>query len=238
MEETPTGDEMLETLLESKSKRSRSTSGAIISVTIHTLLIAAALYATAQARPKPARPPEMIRPVYIPRATPPIVAASPTTTTRTRPAGPRLMFVEPKLAINVPPIDVTGIVSKLVDFGPTAISSAARDVGGEPGTGVSGAPLRADKVEKQVMVVPGAAPPRYPEVLRSSGVEGQVTALFVVDEQGRAEAATLRFSRSDNKLFEDAVRVALRRMRFIPAEVGGRKVRQLVQMPFVFALVR
>lgn len=227
---------MLETLLESQSKRSRSTSGAIISVTIHTLLIAAALYATAQARPKPARPPEMIRPVYIP--TPSIVAASPATTTLTRPAGPRLMFVEPKLAINVPPIDVSGIVSKPVDFGPTAISSAARDGGGEPGTGVSGAPLRADQVEKQVMVVPGAAAPRYPEVLRSSGVEGQVTALFVVDEQGRLEEATLRFSRSDNQLFEDAVRVALRRMRFIPAEVGGRKVRQLVQMPFVFALAR
>ena len=236
MEETPTGDEMLETLLESKSKRSRSTSGAIISVTIHTLLIAAALYATAQGRPKPARPPEMIRPVYIPTHS--IVAASPATTTLTRPAGPRLMFVEPKLAINVPPIDVSGIVSKPVDFGPTAIGSAAPDGGGEPGTGVSGAPLRADQVEKQVMVVPGAAAPRYPEVLRSSGVEGQVTALFVVDEQGRLEEATLRFSRSDNQLFEDAVRVALRRMRFIPAEVGGRKVRQLVQMPFVFALAR
>jgi protein TonB len=39
-------------------------------------------------------------------------------------------------------------------------------------------------------------------------------------------------------LFEDAVRVALRRMRFIPAEVGGRRVRQLVQMPFVFTLAR
>jgi protein TonB len=34
------------------------------------------------------------------------------------------------------------------------------------------------------------------------------------------------------------VRVALRRMRFIPAEVGGAKVRQLVQMPFVFTLSR
>jgi protein TonB len=34
------------------------------------------------------------------------------------------------------------------------------------------------------------------------------------------------------------VRVALRRMRFIPAEVGGVKVRQLVQMPFVFTLSR
>jgi len=27
-------------------------------------------------------------------------------------------------------------------------------------------------------------------------------------------------------------------MRFVPAEIGGRKVRQLVQMPFVFTLNR
>jgi periplasmic protein TonB len=44
--------------------------------------------------------------------------------------------------------------------------------------------------------------------------------------------------RSDNRLFEDAVKEALRRMRFISAEAGGRKVRQLVQMPFVFTLAR
>jgi protein TonB len=63
-------------------------------------------------------------------------------------------------------------------------------------------------------------------------------ATFVVDVSGRAEDTTVRFAQSDNVLFEDAVRNALRRMRFIPAEVGGRKVRQLVQMPFVFTLSR
>jgi protein TonB len=65
-----------------------------------------------------------------------------------------------------------------------------------------------------------------------------VIAEFVVDEQGRAQEGSVRFVRSDNQLFEDAVRVALRRMRFVPAEVGGRKVKQLVQMPFVFTLSR
>jgi protein TonB len=71
-----------------------------------------------------------------------------------------------------------------------------------------------------------------------AGVEGQVIAVFVVDEDGRAEEGSVRFVRSDNRLFEDAVKLALRRMRFIPAQVGGKKVRQLVQMPFVFTLAR
>jgi protein TonB len=65
-----------------------------------------------------------------------------------------------------------------------------------------------------------------------------VIALFVVSEAGRVEPATVRFTLSDNPLFEDAVKSALERMRFVPAEVGGRKVRQLVQMPFVFTLTR
>jgi protein TonB len=229
---------MLETLLESKSRASRSTGGAIVSVAAHTVLIAGALYATAQARSEPARPPEVIRPFYIPRPLPRTPVASPATTRQPRPVGRRLIFVEPMLSIDIPPIDVAGTVSRPDDFNPTPIGSAPPIASGAGGTGGDGGALRADQVEKQVTVVPGAPPPRYPEALRSSGVEGQVTALFVVDENGRAEEQSIRFVRSDNRLFEDAVRTALRRMRFIPAEAGGRKVRQLVQMPFVFTLAR
>ena len=65
-----------------------------------------------------------------------------------------------------------------------------------------------------------------------------MVALFVVSEAGRVEPATVRFTASDNPLFEVAVRNALDGMRFVPAEVGGKKVRQLVQMPFVFTLTR
>jgi len=34
------------------------------------------------------------------------------------------------------------------------------------------------------------------------------------------------------------VRSALPNMLFLPAEVGGKKVKQLVQQPFVFAIVK
>ena len=227
---------MLETLLESRSKRQRSAGGAIMSVTAHTALIAAALYATAQAHVQPIRSLETVRPVYFPRPQSPVPTAP--TPMRQMPLNRRLIFVEPRFDMNLPPVDITGIVSKPGDFGPTAIGSTTPNSGGESGASPPNAPFHADQVEKQVAVVPGAAPPRYPEILRSSGVEGQVTAVFVVDEQGRAEEGSIRFVRSDNQLFEDAVRVALRRMRFIPAETGGRKVRQLVQMPFEFTLAR
>jgi len=132
---------------------------------------------------------------------------------------------------------MSGVISKPTDFGSGTIGPTGGN-SPEGATAPTGGTFRADQVEKQVSVVPGSPPPRYPEILRSSGVEGQVTALFVVDETGRAEEDSVRFVRSDNPLFEDAVKQALHRMRFAPAEIGGRKVRQLVLMPFVFTLAR
>jgi periplasmic protein TonB len=42
--------------------------------------------------------------------------------------------------------------------------------------------------------------------------------------------------KSSHEQFTAAVRNALPNMRFYPAEVGGRKVKQLVQQPFTFSL--
>jgi protein TonB len=150
----------------------------------------------------------------------------------------RLVFVETHVNIDIPSINIGDIVSKPGDFTPGHITAGGSN--GVAGSGESSAEgvLGADQVEKQVALVPGSSPPRYPETLRVRGVEGRVTAAFVVDKEGRAEEGSVRFVESGNPLFEDAVRAALRRMRFIPAEVGGRKVRQLVQMPFVFTLKR
>jgi periplasmic protein TonB len=231
---------MLETLLESKSKRQRSTTGAIASVMTHTVLIAGALYATAQARVQLPESRETVRAIYFPprQNLPSLVRA---TTSQPQNATvvtqPRLAFVPPKIDINAPRIDMDNLASRPGDFSPGPIAAVPSSSAGEIGT-AAGIPFSADQVEKQVVVVAGSAPPRYPDVLRNAGVEGQVIAEFVVDEQGRAEERSIRFVRGGNPLFEDAVRVALRRMRFIPAEIGGRKVKQLVQMPFVFTIAR
>ncbi|HEX6536473.1 MAG TPA: M56 family metallopeptidase [Gemmatimonadaceae bacterium] len=80
--------------------------------------------------------------------------------------------------------------------------------------------------------------PRYPSMLESSHVEGEVLAQFVVDTAGRAEMNTFKVLRSTNELFTMSVKDVLPRTRFYAAEVHGRKVRQLVQMPFVFKVPR
>jgi periplasmic protein TonB len=65
-----------------------------------------------------------------------------------------------------------------------------------------------------------------------------VLAQFVVDTTGKAEVGTFKVLKSSHDLFAQAVRSALPGMRFIPAEVGGRRVKQLVQQPFAFAIAK
>jgi protein TonB len=57
-----------------------------------------------------------------------------------------------------------------------------------------------------------------------------------VDTSGRYEAGSFKVLKSAHDQFTNAVKNALPRMRFYPAEVGGRKVKQLVQQPFTFSL--
>lgn len=103
-------------------------------------------------------------------------------------------------------------------------------------------PLNAEQpyfefqVEKQVTTAPGSPQPRYPEQMKKANVEGEVLAQFVVDTTGHAEVNTFKVLKSSHELFTQAVRTVLPSMRFIPAEIGGTKVKQMIQQPFTFAL--
>jgi TonB family protein len=92
------------------------------------------------------------------------------------------------------------------------------------------------QTEKQVSPMPGNIGPRYPDELRAAGVEGTVLAQVVVDTLGYADMSTFKVLKSDHDLFTNAVKQTLPGMRFYPAEVGNRKVKQLLQMPFQFNL--
>jgi TonB family protein len=92
------------------------------------------------------------------------------------------------------------------------------------------------QVDKPAVAYPDNPAPRYPELLRTAGVEGTVLAQFVVDTAGHPMLDTFKVLRSAHDLFTQSVRDALATMRFSPAEIGGRKVRQLVQMPFPFTI--
>jgi protein TonB len=83
---------------------------------------------------------------------------------------------------------------------------------------------------------PSSAGPVYPEQLRSKNVEGDVIAEWVVDTTGRADTSSFRIVETTHTLFSESVRAVLPAMHFRPAELMGRRVRQLVRQQFRFVM--
>lgn len=94
------------------------------------------------------------------------------------------------------------------------------------------------EVERPVQQMGGTGSPRYPLSLKQRNIEGEVLVQFVVDADGLPRLETFRVLRSTDAGFSDAVRAWLPTARYSPAELGGRRVPQLVHQPFTFALVR
>jgi protein TonB len=139
----------------------------------------------------------------------------------------------------IPKVDLSKKVIDEADFSGKGVAGGTSK--GDPN--VKTAPALSDnqtyfefQVEKQAASIPGSMNLRYPSILQSQNVEGKVTVQFVVDTTGRAEMSTWKVLETSNELFSSAAKDAVRGAKFYAAEVGGRKVRQLVQLPLAFTL--
>jgi hypothetical protein len=90
------------------------------------------------------------------------------------------------------------------------------------------------QVEKPADLLPSSKMPVYPPSLKSSNIEGQVLAQFVVDENGLVDMDTFKVLKATNALFIESLRNALPGFTYSPAMIGGRRVKQLVQQAFQF----
>jgi protein TonB len=227
---------MFSNLLESKPNAQRSLGGTLVSAVTHAAVIVLAIQATLHAGERKVDPATKVNYAEVKDDAP-----KPPKVQQVQVAPPPKGFQTLTAPVNIPDV--------LPEIDLTRPPTNDRDwLGvGAPGGRDSGKVVTAhadthifyeSEVEKPVMGAPGSPAPRYPELLKSAGVEGEVVASFVVDTLGRADASTLKLLKSTNELFGAAVRTALPSMRFLPAEVGGRKVRQQVQQPFVFAIAK
>lgn len=241
---------MFNNLLESKAKKQKRLGGSITSIVVHAAVLAVLVVVTKNAgivNEKPReekidfvevkkdepKPPEPEKP---PPPPPDMVAEPPP------PKGFQVLQAPIEIPNIIPEIDLSKKVTDEADFSGKGVAGGiAKGVEGGKAPVPNQAPDQPYfdfQVEKPVVMAPGAQGPAYPDMLRTAGIEGAVLAEFVVDTTGRADMSTFRALKSDNDLFTAAVRNALQRMRFLPAEVGGHKVKQLVQQPFQFSLTR
>lgn len=92
------------------------------------------------------------------------------------------------------------------------------------------------EVDREVQRDPTSAAPEYPPYLQENHIEGSLTVEFVVDTTGNPDSASLKVIHSSHPAFEQSLRAALPHMRFVPAELGGRLVRQWVRQEFRFLM--
>jgi periplasmic protein TonB len=221
-------------LLESRPVKQRTVGGMVGSVFLHTVLLVAAAYATLHATAKKEKREEKINFVEVKKAPPP--KPPPQEAAPPPPKGFQVLTAPINIPNVLPDIDLTKQITNAEDFSGKGVAKGVAK--GIEVKAVEGQTYFEFQVEKPVMQAPNSAVPRYPEILKSAGVEGEVLASFVVDTTGKAEPGSFKVLHATHELFASAVRSALPNMNFLPAEVGGKKVKQLVQQPFVFAITK
>ncbi len=217
------------------AEKSTVSMSAGFSVIIHVALIAGAVAATQRPAQLDDRSEELAnRPYYIP---PP-----------NRLPGQRATAEHIQFIAMAPQGPGSGFGPAEIDatkrFGPGHTSDVAGNIGRDslrntlPRVGLTGSDsvLTAVEVDFTVARDPASAAPSYPAELLARNVQGSVQAQYVVDTTGRAEPASLRIVRATHPLFVEAVRKALPDMRFSPATLAGKKVRQLVEQEFTFRI--
>ena len=236
---------MFNSLLESKATRPSRLGGSLASAAAHAVLIAGIIMLTAKAGV--AREVVEEHALTYTKIDPPPPPPPPDAAPPLRVFTQSVMKGFSKL---IPFVDIPDVIPR-VDLNAAIAQEPAWTSVGTPGGSPNGRPSGAitapgavgniftrETVDRFVVMLPGSYGPAYPEMLRTTGVEGAVLAQFVVDTTGRADAATLVILQSDHALFSVAVTASMSRLRFVPAEVRGSKVRQLVQQPFRFGLDR
>ncbi len=233
---------MFNQLIESKAAKQKMAGGTVFSIVLHTVLIGGAVYATARAGSKDEKAKaekiqfvEMKKePPKVPDKPPPpkeVVVKPPP------PKGFQVLRAPVKIDIKIPEIDLSKAITNESDF-------SGKGVKGGTGSGVVGGVANTNQtyfefqVEKPAEMLAESPKPKYPSVLESSGIAGEVQAQFVVSSAGKADMESFKVLKSTNELFTQAVKKVLPRMRFSPAMIGGKPVNQLVQQSFQFAVPR
>ena len=232
---------MFSTLIESRAIRQRRAGGSVASIVFHGVVITVGMIATARDVVRVAPVPLKVqvvhfnRPIIEPQVTHRVTTASLASIASTLPVF--RLAVPLTVPVGIPPVDLNiGAIPTDYTTGPVGpigcqdcLGSAAADDGGRTTWSLNEAMMQLR--EKPV-------PPRYPEVLRRAGVEGDVVVKFLVDTTGRIDMRSIEVLNTTHEAFTMSVRETLAKMRFTPSMVGERKVPALAMMPFRFTLSR
>jgi len=219
-------------LIESKrTKNPKRTFGLnAVSLIAHTVVIAAAVYATLNAgqtdnsvkvdtalvfvdQPKQEKPPEQ-QPVQLDVPL----------------KGFQTVVAPDVIPTNIPPVNLQE------HFDPKDYSGTGVEGGVATGIVPTGNEVFMEAIVEEKPAVLSGPVPVYPELLKQAQITGRVLVQAIVDTLGRAEPTSVKVLQSPNPGFDQSAKNYVLKCLFRPARVHGRAVRVLVQIPIDFRL--
>ena len=231
---------MFEMLIESKRpKTGGGVTGSVVSITLHAVVISAAVYATMHAK-------EVVRQVQHTfdvtlqtqeKKEEPPPPKQELATVVAPPKGFQTLAMPTNIPINIPP------PSTNTSFNAADFSGVGVEGGVARGITTNGPVVRTDQpylesvVEERPERISGPIP-RYPEILKQAGIDGHVVVEAIIDTTGHAERGSIKILSSTNQLFEQPSREAVAGSVFRPGKISGRSVRVRVQIPLNYSVTK
>lgn len=224
----------------------------IVSLAVHAVLVAGAVYASVAAPQEAEREEELVTFVEIPEPVAPEPEADPPPPPVVQPAAtppPPRGFQE-----LVPPIEPPSVIpdvdNSLPAVNPDDFSGVGQAGGVAEGVedGVPQDIAAVDSVHHAYEVavlsrqpelrnlnqVRGYMERNYPRTLQDAGIGGSVTLEFIVEANGTVNPASVRVLDASHQQFERVSAEVVERFRFRPGLYGDQEVRVLVRMPITW----
>ena len=223
---------MFDNLIESKRKKTGGKTAGVgaVSLIVHTVVIAGAVYATLNAgqtdnsvkvdtamvfvdQPKQEKPPEQ-QPVQLDVPL----------------KGFQTVVAPDVIPTNIPPVNLQE------HFDPKDYSGSGVEGGIATGMVPTGNEVFMEAIVEEKPTVLSGPIPVYPELLKQAQIQGRVLVQAIVDTLGRAEPASVKVLQSPNAGFDQSAKNYVLKALFRPARVHGRAVRVLIQIPIDYRI--
>jgi len=222
---------VFETLIESKRKRDRKKyfGVGVVSLVVHTAIIAGAVIATLNAGQSDTKVRVDTAMVYLqeqqqkPPEQQPVQLDVPLNVFQN-------VVATTEIPTNIPPVNLQE------KFDPKDYSGSGVEGGTANGMVPTGNEVFMEAIVEEKPSVLSAPQPPYPELLRQAGIQGRVLIQAVIDTTGRAEPNSIKIIQSPNPGFDQPSRTWIQHALFRPARVHGRAVRVLVQVPLDYRI--
>jgi TonB family protein len=223
---------VFDNLIESRKRtnRKRAFGVGFVSLTIHTVLIAAAVYATLNAGQSDNTVKVDTALVYIeqqqqqkPPEQQPVQLDVPL-------KGFQTVVAPDVIPTNIPPVNLQE------HFDPKDYSGTGVEGGVATGIVPTGNEVFMEAIVEEKPSVLSGPTLQYPELLRQAGIQGRVLVQAIIDTLGRAEPNSVKILQSPNPGFDQAAKTYVLKALFRPARVHGRAVRVLINLPIDFRI--